>query len=79
MATTHCAVTIGFVCFSVVGIVGEACGVPNVRCALVIQLRWKEQLESRRQHAHDKRATASPSQHAFAENGRTPAIALLPV
>src|SRR6266545_6479312 len=64
---------------SVGGIVSEACGVPDVRRAFLVQLWRKEEFESRRQHAHDQGTTAPAAQHAAAENGRAGAIAPLPV
>src|SRR5262245_54987972 len=55
---------------SVGGIVCEARCVPDVRCTFLVQLWRKEELESRRQHTHDKGTTAPAAQHAAAENGR---------
>src|SRR5262245_59675104 len=65
--------------FSICYVVSEACGVPDVRRAFLVQFRRKEKFESRRQHAHEQRATASAAKHLATEDGRTSTIALLPV
>src|SRR5262249_39194877 len=65
--------------FSIGYIVSEACGIPDVWGAFLVQFRWKEEFESRRQPAHDQRATSSAPKHAATEDGRISTIALLPV
>jgi hypothetical protein len=60
-------------------IVGQARREPDVRHALDIHVEWKQQLESRRQHAHDLRSSASAVQHFTAKHSRAAAIPALPV